>query len=164
MSAEMPGLGNQRYLLDRVADLDTEPSVVLVRHVGADDTVHNSPIGVCPGNAAWANIRSEFDETFTSKSVEVKPQAVLHRTLDRDIRLAFLSSLKIGAGITTPRSAACRAVCLLGAWGESLLVMPGQELGEIRRRKRELKSLTRVSETQTMPVGCLYLPGIPYHR
>src|SRR6516164_9813716 len=77
MSAEMPGLGNQRYLLDRVADLDEEPSVVLVRHVGADDTVHNSPIGICPGDAAQANIRSEFDETFASKSVEVKPQAIL---------------------------------------------------------------------------------------
>jgi hypothetical protein len=33
---------NERYLLDRVADLDTEPSVVLVRHVGASDTVHNT--------------------------------------------------------------------------------------------------------------------------
>jgi len=55
-----------------------EPSVMLVRHVGADDTVHNfSPIGVGPGNAAWANIRAEFDETPTSKSIEVKPQAVL---------------------------------------------------------------------------------------
>jgi len=33
-------------LLGRVADLDAEPSVVLIRHVGADDTVHNfSPIG-----------------------------------------------------------------------------------------------------------------------
>jgi hypothetical protein len=65
-------------LLDQVADLNTKPSVVLVRHVGADDTVHNfSPIGVTPGNATQANIRSEFDETFAGKSVEVKPQTLL---------------------------------------------------------------------------------------
>src|SRR6516164_10967546 len=95
MSAEMPGLGNQRYLLDRVADLDEEPSVVLVRHVGADDTVHNSPIGICPGDAAQANIRSEFDETFASKSVEVKPQALLqtdsHSRSRHPISVPFVS-------------------------------------------------------------------------
>jgi hypothetical protein len=79
------------YLLDRVADLDTEPSVVLVRHVGADDTVHSfSPIGVRPGDAAWANIRAEFDEMFASKSVEasLRPSCRQTRTLDRDIRSA----------------------------------------------------------------------------
>ena len=40
------------------------------------------------------------------------------------------------------------------AWarGERQLVMPGQELGEIRRRKRLLKSLTRASKEQTMRV------------
>jgi len=39
-----------------------------------------------------------------------------------------------------------------GARGERQLVMPGQELGEIGRRERELKSLTLAFEEQTMPV------------
>jgi hypothetical protein len=69
---------NERHSLDRIADLNSKPSVVSVRHVGADDTVHNlSPIADGPGDAAQANIRAEFDETLTSESVEVKPQAIL---------------------------------------------------------------------------------------
>jgi hypothetical protein len=46
----------------------------------------------------------------------LRPSCRQIHTLDRDIRLAFLSSLKIRAGITSPRSAACRAVHHV-SWG-----------------------------------------------
>src|SRR5215831_1347327 len=80
----------------------------------------------------------------------LRPSCRQTRTLDRDIRLAFLSSLKIRSGITSPQSAACRAVFLLGACGESSRHAGSR--GKYAGRKRLLKSLTRGSETQTMPV------------
>src|SRR6516164_132269 len=46
----------------------------------------------------------------------LRPSCRQTRTLDRDIRLAFLSSLKIRDGITSPRSAACWAVHYV-SWG-----------------------------------------------
>ena len=108
------------YLLDRNADLDTEPSVVLVRHVGADDTVHNSPTGICPGDAAQTNIRSEFDETFASKPVEVKPQAVLqtdsHSRSRHPISVPFVSENTCWNYFAAVGGETIRSLCLLGAW------------------------------------------------
>ena len=130
--------------------------------------MHNfSPIRVGPGNAAWANIRSEFDETFTSKSVEVEPQAVLqtdsHSRSRHPISVPFVSENTCWNYFAAIGGVSGRSLCLLGGMGRAVLDMPGQELGEIRRRKRLLK-LTPAAEEQTMPVGCLHLPGISNPR
>src|SRR6516164_5853861 len=126
---------NERYLLDRVADLDTEPSVVLVRHVGADDTVHTPPIGVCPSNAAWANIRSELDETFASKPVEVKPQAILqtdsHSRSRHPISVPFVSENTCWNYFA--------AVGGVGAWGERCSSCRVKNWGKYAGRRRLLK-------------------------
>jgi hypothetical protein len=44
---------DERYLLDRIADFNTKPSVASVSHVGADDAARDlSPIGVIPQDAS----------------------------------------------------------------------------------------------------------------
>ena len=72
-SAEMPGFGNQRYLLGRVADLDAKPCMMGITHLGADYAARNlSPAGVSPRNAAYANIRSKPDEAPSRKVIQIE--------------------------------------------------------------------------------------------
>src|SRR6516165_8242594 len=80
----------------------------------------NLRIGISPGNAAWANIRSELDETFASKSVEVKPQAVLqtdsHSRSRHPISVPFVSENTCWNYFAAVGGETIRSLCLLGAW------------------------------------------------
>jgi hypothetical protein len=66
----MPGSGNQRNALPALSDLNSQPSVAWVSHVGADDAVHNLfPIGMIPHDASHADVCTEFDKSLPSEPV-----------------------------------------------------------------------------------------------
>jgi hypothetical protein len=49
-----------------------------ITHLGADYAARNlSPVGVGPGNAAYANVRSKLDEAPSRKVIEIELQAIL---------------------------------------------------------------------------------------
>jgi hypothetical protein len=66
----MPGSRNQCNALRALSDLNPQPAVVWVSHVGADDAASNlSPIGIIPHDASHADVCTEFDKSLPSKSV-----------------------------------------------------------------------------------------------
>jgi hypothetical protein len=65
----MPLPGNQRNALPALSDLNPQPAVVWVSHVGADDADNLPPIGMLPHDASHANVCTEFDKSLPSESV-----------------------------------------------------------------------------------------------
>ena len=119
--------------------------------------MHNSPIGVSPGNAAWANIRSEFDETFASKSIEVKPQAVLqtdsHSRSRHPISVPFVSENRCWNYYAAVGGVSGRSSCLLGARGERCSSCRGLNVGTRTQTLTEtFGCLTPGSEEQMVPL------------